>query len=118
MITDSTLRTLALALPEATEEAHFEKTSYRVKKKIFATYDAKRQRACLKLSLADQDVFSVLGKDAIYAVDNAWGRQGWTMIELSIIDEPILADALIAAYIEVAPKKLSLPFMQHKPPGW
>lgn len=38
MITLDTLRHLALSLPETTEEPHFEKTSFRVKKKIFA-YD-------------------------------------------------------------------------------
>jgi hypothetical protein len=34
------------SFPKATEEPHFEKTSFRVKKKFFATYDKKNKRAC------------------------------------------------------------------------
>jgi hypothetical protein len=41
MIEFEELRKLAMSFPEVTEEPHFEKTSFRVKKKIFATYDAK-----------------------------------------------------------------------------
>ena len=41
MVSIDTFRKLALSFPEATEEPHFEKTSFRVKKKIFATYDDK-----------------------------------------------------------------------------
>ncbi len=76
------LRSFVRSLPEITEEPHFEKTSYRVKKKIFATYDEKRHRVCVKLSGADQDVFSMIYKSAIYPVPNKWGKQGWTFIEL------------------------------------
>ncbi len=36
MINLNDLRTLALSFPEATEDPHFEKRSFRVKKKIFA----------------------------------------------------------------------------------
>lgn len=41
MVSIDTLRKLALSFPEVTEEPHFEKTSFRVKKKIFATYDGR-----------------------------------------------------------------------------
>ncbi|RYG30998.1 MAG: MmcQ/YjbR family DNA-binding protein, partial [Chitinophagaceae bacterium] len=58
MITLENLRELALSFPDATEEPHFEKTSFRIKKKIFATYDAKKNHACIKLSEIDQNVFS------------------------------------------------------------
>jgi len=36
------LKEIALGLPETTEEPHFEKTSFWVRKKIFATYAEKR----------------------------------------------------------------------------
>jgi hypothetical protein len=42
MITESFFRELALSFPEATEAPHFEKTSFRVKNKIFATLDLKK----------------------------------------------------------------------------
>jgi predicted DNA-binding protein (MmcQ/YjbR family) len=82
MISIDTFRKLALAFPEATEESHFEKTSFRIKKKIFATYDAVKNRACIKLSETDQDIFTSSNKAVIFPVDNKWGKQGWTLIEL------------------------------------
>ena len=105
MVTIETLRKLALSFPEATEEPHFEKTSFRVKKKIFATYDAVNKRACVKLTEVDQDVFSK--DDNIYPLDNKWGKQGWTIIEMKAVHNDLFADALTTAYCSVAPKKLA-----------
>jgi predicted DNA-binding protein (MmcQ/YjbR family) len=70
MVSIDTFRKLALSFPEATEEPHFEKTSFRVKKKIFATYNEKYKRACVKLSEIDHDVFSAADRTIIYPVDN------------------------------------------------
>jgi hypothetical protein len=107
MVSIDTFRKLALSFPEATEEPHFEKTSFRVKKKIFATYDENRNRACVRLSEIDQDVFSSADKTIIFPVDNKWGNQGWTLIELSSVHPDLFMDALTTAYCEVAPKKLA-----------
>jgi predicted DNA-binding protein (MmcQ/YjbR family) len=107
MVSIDTLRKLALSFPEATEEPHFEKTSFRVKKKIFATYDDIKKRACIKLSEIDQDVFSSADKTTIFPVDNKWGKQGWTLIEMSKVRKELFIDALTTAYCEVAPKKLA-----------
>ena len=107
MVTIDIFRTLALSFPEATEEPHFEKTSFRVRKKIFATYDAKNDLACLKLSETDQDVFSSADKTIIYPVRNKWGKQGWTLVELRHMHPDLFRDALTTAYCQVAPKKCS-----------
>ena len=107
MVSIDTLRKLALSFPEATEEAHFEKTSFRVRKKIFATYDDIKKRACIKLSEIDQDVFSSADKTIIFPVDNKWGKQGWTLIEMNKVRKELFIDALTTAYCEVAPKQLA-----------
>ncbi len=107
MVSIQKLRKLALSFPEASEEPHFEKSSFRVKKKIFATIDSKSKIACLKLSPGDQDIFSRFDNTAIYAVPNKWGQQGWTYIHLDKIKSEIFNDVLLAAYCEVAPKKLA-----------
>jgi predicted DNA-binding protein (MmcQ/YjbR family) len=108
MITISDLRQLALSFPETTEAPHFEKTSFKVKNKIYATYEAKNNRACIKLFPVDQDVFSIAAKDIMYPVPNKWGKQGWTFIEMSKVKKSIFTDALTTAYCAVAPKNLSL----------
>lgn len=107
MVSIDTFRKLALSLPEATEEPHFEKISFRVKKKIFATYDATNKRACIKLSEIDQDVFSSADKSMIFPVENKWGKQGWTIIEMNMVHKDLFTDALTTAYCTVAPKKLA-----------
>jgi predicted DNA-binding protein (MmcQ/YjbR family) len=107
MVTVEILRKTALSFPEVTEEPHFEKTSFRVKKKIFATYDSKLKRACIKLSEIDQNVFSSADKTIIFPVDNKWGKQGWTIIEMTSVRKSLFIDALTTAYCEVAPGKLA-----------
>ena len=107
MVSLDTLRKLVLSFPETTEELHFEKTSFRVRKKIFATYDNKNNRTCIKLSEIDQDVFSASDKTMIFPVDNKWGKQGWTIIEMSKVHKDLFVDALTTAYCVVAPKKLA-----------
>jgi predicted DNA-binding protein (MmcQ/YjbR family) len=107
MVSIDTFRKLALSFPEATEEPHFEKTSFRVKKKIFATYDNVNHRACIKLTEIDQDIFSLADKTIIFPVDNKWGKQGWTFIDMSKVEEALFIAALTTAYSEAAPKKLS-----------
>lgn len=107
MLTIDTFRKLALSFPEATEEPHFENTSFRVKKKIFATYDDLKKRACIKLSAIDQDVFSSPDKTIIFPVENKWGKQGWTLIEMRKVHKDLFIEALKSAYCEVAPKKLA-----------
>lgn len=106
MVDTKTFTKWALALPEAEEAPHFEKTSFRVKKKIFATLDLKNSVAVVKLSEVDQSVFSA-GTDAIYAVPNKWGRQGWTRIELKKVRKDTCLDALTTSYCTVAPKSLA-----------
>ncbi len=107
MVSIDTFRKIALSFPEATEEPHFEKTSFRVKKKIFATYDDIKKRACIKLSEIDQNVFSSADKTIIFPVNNKWGKQGWTLIEMTKVKKDLFIDALTTAYCQVAPKKLA-----------
>src|SRR5690625_2241039 len=105
MASFSTLEQVNLSFPEVTIEPHFEKISFRVKKKIFATYNGKNNIAVVKLSVNDQDAF-VSASPNIYPVDNKWGKQGWTVIELENVTRELLSDILKTAYCEVAPKKL------------
>ena len=107
MINIDTCRKLALSFPEVTEEPHFEKSSFRVKTKIFATYDDKYKRICIKLSDIDKHVFSSSDKNIIYPVDNKWEKQGWTIIEMNTAHKELFSDALTTAYCTAAPKKLA-----------
>jgi predicted DNA-binding protein (MmcQ/YjbR family) len=105
MVNIESFKTLALSFPGVIEHAHFEKTSFRVNKKIFATLSEDKRLVCLKLSEIDQSVFCAFDKSIIYPVNNKWGKQGWTFIDLKKIRKDMLADALATAYQEVQKQK-------------
>ncbi|GAB3500028.1 hypothetical protein GCM10027341_24520 [Spirosoma knui] len=107
MVDIDTFRQLVLSLPQITEQPHAGITSFKVAKKVVATLNANEQRACLKLSSIDQDLFCAFDKTVIYPVPNKWGKSGWTLVSLPKVPEETLLDALKAAYCEVAPKKLA-----------
>jgi predicted DNA-binding protein (MmcQ/YjbR family) len=107
MVSIETFRKIALSLPATNEEPHFETTSFRVNKKIFATLNGDENRATIKLSEIDQDTFCIYDKKVMYPVPNKWGKQGWTHINLKTIRKEMCVDALTTAYCEVAPEKLS-----------
>lgn len=105
MVLIETFRKLALSFPNTTEEPHFEKTSFRFNKKIFATFDEKNNRAVLKLNEVDQSVFCASGEMIFYPTPNKWGKQGWTIVELSKVRPEMFEDALIRSYETVITKK-------------
>jgi lipopolysaccharide biosynthesis glycosyltransferase len=113
MVTQVKFSQWALAFPETDTAPHFEMISYRVNKKIFATLNLKEKRCTLHFDRENQDIFTTLGKGKIYPVPNAWGRLGWTTIELKEIKGELLQDALLIAWRITAPKKFKKLY-----PGW
>lgn len=105
MVSIESFRKLAISFPDATEEPHFEKTSFRINKKIFATFDEKNNQAILKLNEIDQSVFCASNEMIFYPVPNKWGKQGWTIVELSEVRPEMFEDALILSYENVNTKK-------------
>ena len=101
MATLKTFRSFCLGLDKVEELPHFEKTSFRVKKKIFATIDLEGKRACLKLSLTHQDLFSLADKTRVYPVPNSWGKKGWTFFEIGGLPDEFVHEALTSAYEEI-----------------
>lgn len=112
MISLSYFRKLAMSFNEVEEAPHFDKTSFRVRKKIFATLDTGIGRACVKLSVADQDAFCGIDTGMIYPVPGAWGRKGWTFVELKVVNATILHSLLTAGYCTVAPRGLRDQYMK------
>ncbi len=105
MVTEAAFRKMALALPDVTEEPHFEKPSFRRKGKIFATYHRGDNKAMLKLTPVLQAVYAAYGPDVYLPVPGYWGRQGATFVLLALADETVFAEALQAAWEGVGTKK-------------
>jgi hypothetical protein len=107
MVSIETFSRLALAFEQTIQAAHFEKISFRVNKKIFATLDISKKKAVLKLPAIEQSVFCAYDKTIIYPVHGKWGLQGWTIVELNKVGKNMLNDALTISYCTVAPRKLA-----------
>ena len=95
---------MALALPGVIELPHFDRASFRVNKRIFATMQEEKKIAVLMFSPLEQSVFCSFDKTIIYPVPGGWGRQGATIFELGKIKKAMLKDALSVVYNEVVAK--------------
>lgn len=104
MVTAAYVRELALSFGNTEEQPHFERTSFRVKKKIFATMDENKDVVCVTLSPVDQSAFCAYDETVMYPVPNAWGKKGWTNINLKKVKKAMLKDAMTTAYNHVLSK--------------
>jgi hypothetical protein len=66
------VRRFALSLPEATEEPHFEKTSFRVGGKIFATMTPEAKQ--LNVFVDDSETHAVVADDPRVFQELWWGK--------------------------------------------
>lgn len=106
MISKDAFRKLALPLPDAVEQPHFEKISFSINKKIFTTLDFTNGLAVVKLSEIDQSIFCNFDSTIIYPVKGSWGKKGWTTIELKRIKKNMLIESLSTSYKLVSNKKV------------
>lgn len=104
MVSTNTFRKSVQTFEQVNEEPHFHKTSFRVKGKIFATLDELTKQASLKLSVADQSVYCLIRPAFASPATGAWGKQGWTRIDLTKAPKQIVTEALKKAYAQVVPK--------------
>lgn len=96
---------LALSFSHTISAPHFDRTAYKiVGKRIFATLHEKSETVNIKLSPADQSVYSLIDKETIYPVNNKWGLQGWTTFVLTRIDNQVISDALETAHKNILKK--------------
>jgi len=93
---------LALALPGTETAPHFDRTAFKVKR-IYATLAADGESANLKLTPDEQEFKCELAPEIFRPIDNAWGRQGWTQMQLAPAGEDDVAAALKMAYAHALP---------------
>ncbi len=104
MVTIEAARKLALAFEGATEQPHFEKLSFRIKKKIFLTLDVNKNQAVVKLTLEDQSLFSSHDEKIIYPVKGGWGKMGYTVVDLNSVSKKLFSEILKTSYNTVSKK--------------
>jgi len=102
MVSIETFKQIALSFEGTEAKPHFNRTAFKViNKRIFATLLEEDETANIKLSIADQEVYSSFDKNAVYPVPNKFGLQGWTTFELRNLPVELISDALLTAYNDV-----------------
>ena len=86
-------RRIALALPGAAEYPHFDRRAFKARI-TFATLAPDGLTANIKFAPDEQALKCAVAPDAFAALENAWGRQGWTRATLAALSEPELEAAL------------------------
>lgn len=103
MATAEDLRRAALALDGTVEAPHFDRTAFRVSR-IYATLAADGLSANVKLGPDEQELKCLVAPDAFAPVPKAWGRQGWTAVQLARLDGRELASVLEMAWKHALPR--------------
>lgn len=97
MATAADLRRIALSLEGTTEAPHFERAGFKVAR-IYATLPPDGKTANFNFTPDQQALKCTVLPEAFTAIDNAWGRQGWTTARLSALTEEDLRSALETAW--------------------
>jgi YjbR len=96
-VTDAAgFRRIALALPGVAEYPHFDRRGFKARV-TFATLAPDELSANLKFAPDEQALKCAVHPRAFMALDNAWGRRGWTRASL-----PALSEAELRAALEIA----------------
>jgi len=102
-VTPERAREMALALPLTSEAPHFDRVAFRTPRKTFATLGTKDDLN-LMFDPDLRDFYCEQAPEAFAPVPGGWGRMGATRCDLTKVDEPTLALALLAARRLAEPK--------------
>ena len=97
-------RRLALALPEATEAPHFDRTSFRVRDKIFATVDPDGRGMNVFVDDEQREMMTKVDPQAYET--RMWGKSGYLHVHLTKAKARDVEALLYSAWRRRAPKQL------------
>lgn len=111
MITTKTACEVIRKLPEISEKDHFGGDAFYAHKRIIATVWHEENKVNIRLTPDLQRKFLETDGESFCEIDNAWGRQGWTTVQLEFIDKGVFSEAIQSAWDvsknNSAPKKSS-----------
>jgi hypothetical protein len=103
------MRKLAMALPAVEEKSHFEQPDFRVRGKIFAGLSRDGKSCNLKLPPEVQAMVLDAKPNVFSPAAGAWGRSGWTSVQLSRVRLAELEALLLESWRLIAPRRLAPP---------
>jgi hypothetical protein len=96
-------RRIALSFEGASEHPHFDRRTFKARI-TFATLAPDELSANIKFAPDEQALKCAVAPDAFAALDNAWGRRGWTCATLASLSEAELMAALEMAWRRAGPR--------------
>lgn len=112
-----TARRFALALPEATEEPHFDFGSWRVRGKIFATLPPGGK--LLHVYAEPEEVQALVGEQPAAYEEIVWGKRvipNFVRVHLAAAERGQVCELLEGAWRMKAPKRLLAAYDAEHPP--
>lgn len=106
MASAATFRAVAMALEGTVEAPHFDRAAFKVAR-IYATLAADGRTANLKLTPDEQALKCLLAPELFRPIDNAWGRQGWTELDIKAATKADIEAALTMAWQHALPRPSS-----------
>jgi len=97
-MTADEFRRLALKMDGATEGAHMGHPDFRANGRIFATLYPDNKRAMVQLKPEQQADIMFVDQSAFAPASGAWGRQGSTTVQLALVNEDTLGEAMTLAW--------------------
>jgi hypothetical protein len=104
-VTGNDFRELALALDGAVEGSHMRHPDFRVNGRIFATLTADEREGVVMLQPAEQQHLIAEHPAIFTPAAGAWGRQGWTVVQLAKANSRVMKGALQLAWQHAMEKK-------------
>ena len=105
MITVEEVRNLALSLPEVREEPHFDRASFRVRGRIFATIAPDGKSGMLKLDLDAHETLLAAQPETFFSF-GGFSRNGATGVRFARVKKQMFRELLDEAFCNVAPRTL------------
>jgi YjbR len=109
-VTADHFRDIALSMNGAVEGAHMQHPDFRANGRIFASLSATEDTGTLKLSPEEQRELMRSHPEVFRPAAGAWGRQGWTLVELDAADTGSVRAGMLLAWQGVGrqpPKRTS-----------
>src|SRR5947207_14101585 len=98
MLRPNDFRRIALGMTDAIEGANSAHPDFRVNGRIFATLYPDGQRGMVKLTPDQQQEFMRANPTTFEPASGAWGRQGCTTVQLALVDDATLGEAMTLAW--------------------
>ncbi len=105
MMDSTTFRAMALGLEDAEEQSHMGHPDFRAGGRVFASLRSDGLHGMVKLTPEQQVQIVESAPDSFAPEAGAWGRQGYTRVELSAVGEEALGEAMTLAWRNVVNRK-------------